>query len=198
MAQVGRVMVFDHDGTLTRIKGYAREFADDMSGDFPWMGFPSEVHYHLEMGMRALYENPEETISILPGSPPSGRAAADPLIAAQVAAQRLLLSDSDALAALRARFPEVPCVATAYTTQLHHRHKASAAEYREGVEAYFRELKESSIKTYIVTNSGTEEISRMMLAWEDKEVGAWLAGNVYGGARNSWAAAASLSISTPL
>ena len=181
--QAGRVLVLDHDGTLTRIKGYTGELAKEMSADFPALGAASEIRLKLESGMQGLCADPERTISIVPGTPASGRAGADSLIAAQVAVQDMLCTDVCAMATLRERYPGASCAATAYTTELHHKYKAGAAQYRDGVQAYVKRLKEAGVATYVVTNSNTEEISRSLLAWEDADTGAWLAARVRGGAR---------------
>lgn len=177
------VLVLDRDGTLTRIKGYARELAQDMATDFPWLGLAAEVERRLEHGMRALCADPERTVCLVPAAPGGGRAAADSLIAAQVAAQDVLRADAEAARAIRACYPSAACAVTAYTTALHHKHKGAAAEYREGAQAYVRRLMEEGAAVYVVTNSGTEEISRALLAWEDSEAGAWLAARVRGGAK---------------
>ncbi len=175
--------MLDHDGTLTIIKGYASELAQEMSVDFPWLGGATNVKVQVEQGMSKLRADPERTVSLVPGAPASGRAGADSLLAAQVAAQDILRADVRATHSLRERYPHVTCPVTAYTTEMHHKHKSAAAEYRVGTESYVRQLMEEGATAYVVTNSGPEEISRALLSWKDREAGSWLASRVRGGAK---------------
>jgi len=133
----GRVVVLDHDGPLTFIRGYTQEFAQQLCEDFPSLGAPNDDWLQLENHIQQLGADPERTIQLVHGSPPAGRAATDSLVAAQLATRELLQSDPGALAALAALSPDGNRGGTVveYTTALHHKFKASAASYREGVEA---------------------------------------------------------------
>lgn len=178
-----QVLIFDHDGTLTHTHGYEEHFAEDMQRDFAGLG--DGLVERLRQHMATVASDPERTISIPAGQPPSGRAGADPLLATQVAAKDLLLSKPEVVAEVRVKYPEQVddnAAITAYLTSLHHRHKGAAASYRPGVEGVFRRFMEDSRAVYVVTNSGTDEIKQALASWEDAEVGSWLADRVKGGA----------------
>ena len=153
--------------------------------DFPSLGAPNDVWLQLDNHIQQLGSDPGRTTQLVPRPPPAGRAATDSLVAAQLAARELLQSDPDALAALASWYPDGHRggAVEEYTTALHHKFKASAASYREGVEAYIRRLKEAGVSTYVVTNSSAEDIIRLLQEWEDPVPGNWLAARVRGNAR---------------
>ena len=97
------ILILDFDGTLTVIDGYAEQFAQEISWTLPAIGTSDEVLAALQARMSALTADPERTISIVPGLP-AGRAGADPLLAAQVAAGELINASPEAVAILCQRY----------------------------------------------------------------------------------------------
>lgn len=176
------VLIFDHDGTLTDIHGYEEAFAEELRADFPFLGDTALERLRLIMGEIRL--DPERTVRIANTGPDSGRAGADMLLTAQMAAKELLLTHHEALSLVHQRLPDEKspeAAITTYLTTLHHKYKKTAATYREGLEELFERLMGKAV-VYVVTNSGTREVCEALKSWHRKDVGIWLAERVIGGA----------------